>query len=149
MKTSILTLMSFMLLSISAYGQIKASEKKDPTASADVYYDLPVPQDLKAGLKATIDNEIAVETVKRDGVTYKVRVTYMPSRGKESIGKLEITSDNPAVNRGLKNLDEQSGRPFSIGGCYKNNKSHTGDWNALAVCSVDYVQNFIKLPQKN
>lgn len=148
MKTLILSLMTFCLLCGGAMGQATETVNKSSDTETAVFYEIPVPSQLRGGFMDNVNRATTVETVEKNGVTYRVRVTYVPSRGPEKVSKLEINSDNAGINKDLKAFELQSGRPFNLGDCYINNRTHTGDWPALAGCTVDYVQHFIKQPKK-
>lgn len=148
MKTSILTLIAFCFISLNAFGQLTSTVKSITAEAETPFYEIPVPSELSAGVMATTHNGTTVETVEKDGVTYDVRVTYISTRGPEKVVKLEIRSNNEQINRSLKNFKLQSGRPFNLAQCYESSKTHTGDWPALAVCTTNYAQFFIKKPQQ-
>lgn len=149
MKTSILTLFALCFISLNAFGQLTGTNKSVSPNDKTIFYEIPVPSELKAGLTGTSNSATTVETVEKDGVTYSVRVTYITARGPEKVVKLEIRSNDTQINKNLKRLEAQSGRPLNLAQCYESSKAHTGDWPALAVCTTNYVQFFIKKLQKN
>lgn len=137
MRNFIFALAASLVLPIIGFGQ--NTTKQNATA----YYNIPVPEDLKATTKDVKQPKTAEYKLSSGKVNYVVRIKYNPAPKKESVYSIEITSDNDSVNKKLGKMNSTTGKPGSISACYSGEKQATPDWHALADCVVIYVQAFL------
>lgn len=125
--------MACLVLPFTVFGQTKIKQEN--------YYNVPVPEDLKASSKdVKPESKTGEYKVSQGKVTYMVRIKYNPTTKKESVYSIEILSDNEAVNKKLAKMSSLTGKPGNISACYSGEKQKTADWHALADCVVNYVQ---------